>query len=81
NGKRRHLSAQINVNGTIGRGSSAVDLNTIPITAIERIEVLRDALLAVALPFVEIHLSNPHTREPFRHHSYLADKALGVVCG
>ncbi|SHH01933.1 3-dehydroquinate dehydratase [Xylella fastidiosa] len=42
---------------------------------------LRDALLAVALPFVEIHLSNPHTREPFRHHSYLADKALGVVCG
>ncbi|HHW4681408.1 MAG TPA: type II 3-dehydroquinate dehydratase [Xylella taiwanensis] len=42
---------------------------------------LRDALLAVGIPFVEIHLSNPHTREPFRHHSYLADKALGVVCG
>ncbi|WP_038230106.1 TonB-dependent receptor plug domain-containing protein [Xylella fastidiosa] len=46
NGKRRHLSAQINVNGTIGRGSSAVDLNTIPITAIERIEVLRDGASA-----------------------------------
>lgn len=46
NGKRRHLSAQINVNATIGRGSSAVDLNTIPITAIERIEVLRDGASA-----------------------------------
>lgn len=42
---------------------------------------LRDALLAVAIPFVEIHLSNPHAREPFRHHSYLSDKAVGVVCG
>jgi len=42
---------------------------------------LRDALAAVDLPFIEIHLSNPHTREPFRHHSYFSDKALGVVCG
>ncbi|HHW4679216.1 MAG TPA: type II 3-dehydroquinate dehydratase [Xylella sp.] len=42
---------------------------------------LRDALLAVEIPFVEIHLSNPYAREPFRHHSYFADKALGVVCG
>ena len=42
NGKRRHVSALLNINGTVGRGSAAVDLNTIPALAIERIEVLRD---------------------------------------
>lgn len=42
---------------------------------------IRDALLAVGLPFVEVHLSNVHAREPFRHHSYLSDVALGVVLG
>lgn len=42
---------------------------------------LRDALLAVEIPFIEIHLSNVHAREPFRHHSYLSDVALGVICG
>lgn len=42
---------------------------------------IRDALLAVAIPYVELHLSNVHAREPFRHHSYLADRALGVICG
>src|SRR5690554_5126455 len=46
NGKRRHVSALVNVNGTIGRGSSAVDLNAIPIAAIERVEVLRDGASA-----------------------------------
>ncbi|AIB46282.1 TPA: type II 3-dehydroquinate dehydratase [Haemophilus influenzae] len=42
---------------------------------------LRDALLAVSIPFVEIHLSNVHKREPFRHHSYFSDMAEGVICG
>ena len=42
---------------------------------------LRDALLAVSIPFVEIHLSNVYKREPFRHHSYFSDVAEGVICG
>lgn len=42
---------------------------------------LRDALLAVNIPFVEVHLSNVHSREHFRHHSYFSDRAVGVICG
>jgi len=42
---------------------------------------LRDALLAVTIPFVEVHMSNIHAREPFRSHSYFSDIALGVVTG
>lgn len=42
---------------------------------------LRDALLAVSIPFIEVHLSNVYQREKFRHHSYFSDIAVGVICG
>ena len=42
---------------------------------------IRDALLAVKIPFIEVHLSNIHAREEFRKHSYLSDIAVGVICG
>ena len=42
---------------------------------------LRDALLGMAIPFIEVHISNVHAREEFRHHSYLSDVAVGVIAG
>lgn len=42
---------------------------------------MRDALAAVKIPFIEVHLSNVHAREPFRRHSYFSDIAVGVICG
>ncbi|MEC9263398.1 MAG: type II 3-dehydroquinate dehydratase [Pseudomonadota bacterium] len=42
---------------------------------------LRDALLSVSIPFIEVHLSNVHAREAFRHHSYFSDIAAGVIVG
>jgi 3-dehydroquinate dehydratase II len=60
----------------------AVDFILINPAALTHTSVaLRDALAAVRIPFVEIHVSNIHAREPFRRHSYLSDLATGVVCG
>ena len=42
---------------------------------------LRDALLGIGIPFIEVHLSNTHARETFRHRSYFSDAAIGVICG
>jgi len=42
---------------------------------------LRDALVGVNIPFVEVHISNVHNREEFRYKSFLSDKAVGVICG
>jgi 3-dehydroquinate dehydratase II len=42
---------------------------------------LRDSFAAVGIPFIEVHLSNPHAREPFRHQSYFSDIAKAVICG
>ncbi|GAP84274.1 putative catabolic 3-dehydroquinase [Rosellinia necatrix] len=63
-------------------GEGAADAIVINPGALTHTSVaLRDALLAVDIPFVELHLTNVHAREPFRHHSYLQDKAVAVICG
>ncbi len=63
-------------------GASGVDFVIINPAAFTHTSVaLRDALLATGIPFIEVHLSNVHAREPFRRHSYFSDVAAGVVCG
>ena len=63
-------------------GGEDVDFILINPAALTHTSVaLRDALLAVAVPFIEVHLSNVHAREPFRAHSYFSDIAVGVISG
>lgn len=68
--------------GRIQAAAGQVDFIVINPAAFTHTSVaLRDALAAVGIPFIEVHLSNPHAREEFRHRSYFSDLARGVVCG
>ncbi len=71
------LIARIHAAATDGTGWILINPAAFTHTSV----ALRDALSAIALPFVEIHISNPHSREPFRHHSYFSDLAVGTICG
>lgn len=66
----------------IHQARSEVDMIIINAGAYTHTSVaIRDALAGVGIPFVEVHISNVHQREPFRHHSYLSDLAVGVIVG
>jgi 3-dehydroquinate dehydratase-2 len=67
------------VQAAAGDGTNLILIN--PAAFTHTSVALRDALAAVAIPFIELHLSNPHAREPFRHHSYFTDLAIGVIAG
>lgn len=63
-------------------GSEKVDFIIINPAAFTHTSVaIRDAILGVNIPFIEVHISNVHAREAFRAHSYFSDKAVGVICG
>lgn len=63
-------------------GSEGIDFIIINPAAFTHTSVaIRDAILGVNIPFIEVHISNVHAREDFRAHSYFSDKAVGVICG
>lgn len=75
-------NAEYKLIDAIHEAHKAVDFVIINPAAFTHTSVaLRDALLAIDVPFIEVHLSNVHSREPFRHHSYFSDVAVGVICG
>lgn len=68
--------------GLLAKAAEQVDAIIINPAAFTHTSVaIRDALLATQKPFIEVHLSNVHAREPFRQHSYFSDIAVGVICG
>ena len=67
------------VHAALNDGTAFVIIN--PAAFTHTSVALRDALSGVKLPFVEVHLSNIHSREPFRQHSYFSDLAVGVISG
>ena len=71
------LIDRVQAAGTAGVGAIIINPGGLTHTSVS----LRDALVGVALPFIEVHLTNVHAREPFRRHSYFSDAAIGSVVG